>query len=78
MIFQCSAFVQNREILMLLSRTCGGPLLHYKGGPCHGFTALYTSDTRISLLKGTHGEKDAISGTDAPVSLIIMTDALPL
>lgn len=28
--------------------------------------------------KGIHGEKDAISGTDAPVSLVIMTDALPL
>lgn len=78
MIFNDRAFVQNREILMLLSRTCGCPLLHCKGSPCHGFTPLYAAAARISLLEGIHGEKDVISGTDAPVSLIIMTDALPL
>ena len=78
LLFNNRAFVQNREILMLLSRTCGCPLLHCKGSPCPGFTPLYAAAARISLLEGIHGEKDAISGTDAPVSLVIMTDALPL
>ena len=78
MIFNYRTFVQNREILMLLSRTCGCPLIHCKSSPCHGFKTLYAAAGRISLWEVAHGEKAAVSGTDAPVSLVIMTDALPL